>query len=74
MALLLALARRVVQFAGDTRASIWDEKREQRRPIYASGIHDAAITLQMIVGPQRSHLEGKRLEIPLADRGNPWIG
>ncbi len=33
MALLLALARRVVQFAGDTRASIWDEKREQRRPI-----------------------------------------
>ena len=48
--------------------------REQRRPVYASGIHDAAITLQMIVGPQRSHLEGKRLEIPLAERGNPWVG
>ena len=48
--------------------------RENTAPVYASGIHDAAIVVDMIIGPQRSHLEGRRLALPLESRGNPWEG
>ncbi len=48
--------------------------REDRAPVDASGLHDAAVTVDMIVGPQRSHLEGRRLSLPLHARGNPWEG
>ena len=48
--------------------------RENTAPVYASGIHDAAVVVDMIIGPQRSHLEGRRLALPLEDRGNPWEG
>ena len=48
--------------------------REDRAPVDASGIHDAAVVVDMIIGPQRSHLEGRRLDLPLEARGNPWEG
>ena len=48
--------------------------RENTAPVYASGIHDAAVVVDMIIGPQRSHLEGRRLALPLESRGNPWEG
>ena len=48
--------------------------REDTAPVYASGIHDAAVVVDMIIGPQRSHLEGRRLALPLEARGNPWEG
>lgn len=48
--------------------------RENRAPVDASGIHDAAVVVDMIIGPQRSHLEGRRLDLPLESRGNPWEG
>ncbi len=48
--------------------------RENTAPVYASGIHDAAVVVDMIIGPQRSHLEGRRLALPLEARGNPWEG
>ena len=48
--------------------------REDRAPVDASGIHDAAVVVDMIIGPQRSHLEGRRLNLPLESRGNPWEG
>jgi len=47
--------------------------REGRRPVQASGIHDAVKVLELIVAPQRSHLEGRRIALPLKERGNPWI-
>ena len=48
--------------------------RQDTAPVYASGIHDAAVVVDMIIGPQRSHLEGRRLALPLEARDNPWEG
>lgn len=45
---------------------------ENVTPIFASSLTDAASTVDLIVGPQRSHLEGQRLDLPLHTRGNPW--
>ncbi len=41
-------------------------------PVFASSLSDAAVTVDMIIGPQRSHLEGRQLDLPLEARGNPW--
>ncbi len=47
--------------------------REGREPEFGA-LDDALATLDMIVAPQHSHLEGRRVELPLRARGNPWTG
>jgi hypothetical protein len=33
----------------------------------------AVMGVEMLVGAYRSHLEGKRIDLPLAEVGNPWV-
>ena len=44
------------------------------RPSPESSTIDVAVTgVEMLVGAYRSHLEGRRLDLPLSNPGNPWL-